>query len=177
MIRSNIKKIIRNFFFLNPTIKLRVREIERKLKLSLPSVIRYCKELEMEGILMKKKIGDVVFYTTDKTNKKYLLEKKIFNLRQLYNSGLINHLKQELSNPSIIVFGSYSKGEDIEKSDIDLYLETLSKKNIKLEKFEKKLKRTIQVFKHKDITEIKNLHLSNNIINGILLNGFIEVFK
>ena len=75
-----------------------------------------------------------------------------------------------------ILFGSYAKGEDTERSDIDLYIETPSKKDITLEKFEKKLKRNIQIFRHKNLFEIKNKDLVNNIINGIVLNGFVEVF-
>ena len=174
---KNIKKIINEYFFVNPTKKLRVREIERTLKLPLPSVIRYCKELEKEEILTTIKTGNVVFYTSDRTSEKYLLEKKLFNVKSLYESGLIEHLKIELSNPPIILFGSYTKGEDVEESDIDLYIETLSKKEIVLDKFERFLKRKIQIFRHKNLKEISNPNLANNIINGILLNGFVEAFK
>ena len=38
-------------------------------------------------------------------------------------------------------------------------------------------KRKIQLFKYRNIKEIKNFFLANNIINGIVLNGFVEVFK
>lgn len=48
------------------------------------------------------------------------------------------------SNPVIILFGSYAKGEDIENSDIDLYIQTPSKKELRTEKFEKLLKRKVQ---------------------------------
>ena len=177
MKRINIKEKIKEYFFINPNTKLRVREIERKLKLPLPSVIRYCKELNQEGILTTLKTGNVLFYTADKTNKNFLLEKKLYNIKSLYNSGLIEFLKIELSNPVIILFGSYSKGEDTENSDIDLYIETSSKKEIDLERFEKVLNRKIQIFRHKKIQEVNNLYLSNNIINGITLNNNIEVFK
>ena len=54
---------------------MRVRGLERTLKLPLPSVIRYCKELKEEGILTIKKIGNVNFYTADRTNHNFLLEK------------------------------------------------------------------------------------------------------
>lgn len=177
MKRKNIKQTIKEYFFINPTAKLRVRGMERALKLPLPSVIRYCKELEKEGILTTINTGNVIFYTANRTSEKYLLEKKLFNIKSLYKSGLVNYLKQELSNPSIIVFGSFAKGEDTEKSDIDLYIETPSKKKISLEKYKNLLKREIQVFQHKNIREIKNTDLANNIINGFLLNGFVEVFK
>ena len=175
MKRKDIKKKIKEYFFLNPTAKLRVRGIERTLKLPLPSVIRYCRELEKEDILTTNKIGSVAFYTASRSEA-YLLEKKLYNIKQLYGSGLINYLKVELSNPSIVLFGSYAKGEDAEDSDIDLYIETPSKKQVNLGRFEKLLKRKIQVFQHKNLKEITNSHLANNIINGITLNNFIEVF-
>ena len=172
----NIKQTIKEYFFINPTAKLRVREIERTLKLPLPSVIRYCKELDQENILTISKIGNVNFYTSSRSET-YLLEKRLFNIKQLYESGLINCLKIELSNPAIILFGSFAKGEDTEESDIDLYIETPSKKQVKLEKFEKLLKRKIQTFRHKSLGSLSNVNLANNIVNGVLLNGFVEVFK
>jgi len=174
---KNIKQKIKEHFFINPTSKLRVREIERTLKIPLPSVIRYCKELQNEGILTTIKTGNVVFYTGNKGSENFLLEKKLFNVKSLYESGLIEFLKIELSNPAVILFGSYSKGEDIENSDIDLYIETPSKKEINLDKVEKTLKRKIQIFRHKSIGEIRNKELADNIINGIVLNGFIEVLS
>lgn len=161
---------------MNPSASLRVREIERKLKVPLPSVIRYCKELEQEDILAVKKTGSVTFYTTSRSER-YLLEKKLYNVRQLYESGLIEYLKRELSNPAIVLFGSYAKGEDTESSDIDLYIETPSKKQVNLERFKKLLQRGIQLFQHKDIKDIKNSHLANNIVNGIILNSYMDVFK
>ena len=173
MKRKDIKQTIKEYFFTNPTAKLRVREIERKLKLPLPSVIRYCKELENERSLTIEKEGNVKFYTANRESERYLLEKKLYNLKQLYESGLVENIKIELSNPATVVFGSYAKGEDMEDSDIDLYIETPSKKQINLEKFKKILKRRIQVFQHKNIKDISNLHLANNIINGITLNNYI----
>jgi predicted nucleotidyltransferase len=173
---KTIKEKIKEYFFIYPKSKLRVREIERKLSLPLPSVIKYCKELEEEKILRLEKIGSVALYTASRSEI-YLLEKKLYNIKSLYESGLIDYIKKELSNPGIVLFGSYSKGEDIEDSDIDIYIETLSEDNIKIERFEKKLFRKIQIFKYKNLKDISNSFLANNIINGITLNNYIEVFK
>lgn len=172
-IMSKIKQLIKEYFFLNPSAKLRVREIERTLKQPLPSIIRYCKELEKEKILKTFKLGNSNYYTSN-GSEKYLLEKKLFNIKQLYNSGLIDYIKQELSNPVIILFGSYLRGEDTESSDIDLYIQTPSKKIINYSNFEKKLSRKIQIFQHKNIKSL-NPHLANNILNGLVLNSYIEV--
>ncbi|MBS3124184.1 nucleotidyltransferase domain-containing protein [Candidatus Woesearchaeota archaeon] len=175
MITKNIKTSLKEYFFLNPTIKLRVRQIERKLSLPLPSVIRYTKELEEENILKSTEIANIRVYSGDRNSKTYIFEKKMFNLCQLYTSGLLDFLIEQLNNPVIVVFGSYALGEDIENSDIDLYLETAEKKKINLQKYEQALQRKIQIFKYKNINDLDNKELANNIINGITLNGFLEV--
>ncbi|MFH1972536.1 MAG: nucleotidyltransferase domain-containing protein [archaeon] len=172
---NNIKERIREYFFVNPTTKLRVRQIERNVKVPLPSVIRYTKELEKEKILKTTKIANIVTYSAQRTSKELLMEKKLYNIKSLFS--LTNFLIEELSNPVIIVFGSYSKGEDIEKSDIDIYIETPEKKETVVKKFEKSLNRSIQIFMYKSIDKIENKDLANNIINGIVLNGYLEVLK
>ena len=160
-----------------PTDRLRVRQIERKLNIPLPSVIRYCKELEKDGILTSMEIGGVTFYTANRGDKKFLLEKRLFNIKSIYQTGLVDYLREKMHNPTIILFGSYSRGEDTEDSDIDLYVETTLKEHPSLQKYEKMLGRRIQLLIHRNIKEIPNPYLSNNIINGITLNGFIRVFE
>lgn len=74
-----------------------------------------------------------------------------------------------------MLFGSYLRGEDIEDSDIDIFVEA-KKQNINLSIFEKKLKRKIQIlFNEKFNTYSKEL--KNNITNGIILKGYLEVFR
>lgn len=176
MIKNSIKDSIKEYFFIRPTAKLRVREIERELGLPLPSVIRYCKELEKEGLLTTVKLGRVIFYTGDRVNSAYVIEKRLFNVRSIYASGIVAYLKEMLHNPVVVLFGSYALGEDTETSDIDLYVETPSKKEIRVENFEKVLKRNIQLFRYASIRKVNNVYLANNIINGIKINGVLEVF-
>lgn len=177
MITKNIKRVIQEYFFINPGEKLRVRQIERTLKIPLPSVIRYTKELEQEGLLKSQKISNIKVYTADKSSKEFIIQKRLFNIKQIFNSGLIEYLKEEYSNPCVVLFGSYSLGEDSEDSDIDFYIETSSKQNFNLKKYEDKLHRKIQVFNYKNLKQISNPKLANSIINGIVLNNYLEVFN
>ena len=177
MRRKDIKNTIKEYFFVNPTVKLRVREIERELNLPIPSVIKHTKDLVNEKILKITTIGKVTLFSADRSSKEYLLQKKLFNIKKIYDSELIKYLITNYSNPTIILFGSYSNGEDIENSDIDLYIETANKQKFNMKKYEKNLERKIQIFNFKNIKQIKNKFLANNIINGITLNNFIEVFK
>lgn len=176
-IRKSIKERIKEHFFKDPNIRLRVRQIEREVDVPLPSAIKYAKELENEGILIREIIGNVTFYTTDYNSPKYRIEKTLHNIRSLHECGLIEHIKEECFNPTIILFGSYSRGEDIISSDIDIFVETKTKIGKTIKKFEKKLHREVQLFEHKSIRDIKNKHLINNILNGLTLSGQIEVFK
>lgn len=173
MITKSIKEKIKTYFFLYPTAKLRVRQIEKEMKVPLPSAIRYAKELEKEGILKIIDIAGIKLYSADRTSKEFLMEKRLYNIKSLHNSGLLAHLIEEYNNPVIILFGSYARGEDIENSDIDIYIQ-ITKKAEELESFEKVLKRKIQLFCYADIKKIENKELANNILNGINLNGYVE---
>jgi len=171
------KVAIEEYFYQNPTIKLRIRQIEREINVPLPSAIRYAKELEKERKLQSQVISGIKVYFANRVAKEYLFSKLLFNLKQLRQSGLLDLLIKELNNPVIIVFGSYSIGEDIETSDIDLYIETVSKKKLNLKNYEIKLQRKIQLFIFKDLMIVQSQELRNSIINGFVLNGFLEVFK
>ncbi len=176
MIIKNIKQRIMEYFLQNPTARERVRQMERGLKLPLPSVIRYIKELANLNLIKSEIIGGIKLYSADRSSKNFILEKKLYNLRTLYECGLVDFLTEEYHNPTIILFGSYALGEDIEESDVDLYIET-SSKEMNLKGFEAKLKRKIQVFCYKNLRLVENRELANNIINGVKLNGFLEVLK
>jgi len=175
MKRYDAKRRILGHFLQNPTARLRVRQIERLLNVPLPSVTRYTKELEKENLLTKITISDVHFFTANRAAPSFVLEKKIYNLRNVFDSGLIPHLEKLYGRPTAVLFGSYARGEDIEESDIDLYIETPSKKRVALEKFHWTLGRKIQVFRYKSLHDVENRELANNIANGITLLGFLEV--
>ena len=89
MNQKDIKGKIKRYFFLNPTTKIRVRQIERVVKIPLPSVLRYTKELEKEEILKSSEIANIRTFSANKISKKYILEKKLFKIIQLYSTGLM----------------------------------------------------------------------------------------
>jgi len=74
----------------------------------------------------------------------------------------------------IILFGSYQRGEDIEESDIDIFVEG-KKEELNLDKFKKQLKRNIQLHFQEDFKKYPK-ELKNNIVNGIMLDGYLEAY-
>jgi len=171
-----ILKIAR-IFFDEPTREHYLKEISKKSGIAHTSVKNNLGLLEKEKIIDKivKKRGEreFPFYIVNK-DKKYFKYKKVDNYLRLLNSGLVEFLK-DITPTTIIVFGSYSKGEDIEDSDIDLFVEC-EKKELDVGKFEKKLSREIQIHFNKNLNNLSK-ELRNNILNGIVLYGNIEVSK
>jgi len=169
-------------FIKEPEKEFHVRQLSKISKKSPTTISKYLKEFEKKGILKsEKKLNHLLFRINSKSDKFKQL-KLSYNLEILQNSGLIEYLIKEFNFPeAIILFGSFSKAEDISSSDIDLLIISPSKKDVKLNEFEKKLGHNIQIFVHSkkemEKIKIKNKELLNNWINGIVIYGFWEMFK
>mgnify|MGYP001576023803 CR=1 FL=1 len=83
-----------------------------------------------------------------------------------------NSIIESIHPISIILFGSYSKGEDIETSDIDILIISKAKKELKFLEIEKKLKRKINIMIVEDLKKLDSL-IVDKIYNGIILYGGI----
>ena len=75
---------------------------------------------------------------------------------------------------AIILFGSAAKGEDLKESDIDLFV-LAEEKKLDLQKYEKLLGRKINILAEESFSKLSK-ELRNNIINGIILYGYLKVF-
>jgi len=100
--------------------------------------------------------------------------KRIFNLNSIYSSGLLEFLEKTFPGATIILFGSYSKGEDTIKSDIDIAIVGRKEKNISLQKYEKILEREINLQFYNSFSGIHK-DLKENIFNGIVYSGGIDL--
>ena len=167
----NTYKILRVFFDC-PTKKFQLREISRLTNLGMPSVINHVKKLEKEDFIKKISGGVYDSYMSNRTEK-FNFYKRNDVLIRLQESSLIEFLVDELMPDVIVLFGSASRGEDVEESDIDLFL-LAEEKDVNLRKFEEKLKRKINLHFEEKISDLPK-ELLNNIINGIVLYGYLKV--
>src|SRR3989338_4067412 len=132
-----------------------VREIARLLKINPSTASKYLQILAKDGFLRKRKEFNCILYQADAESEKFKDIKIYYNISKIRNSGLIEVIEDELYPEVIILFGSYAKGENTKRSDIDLFVMNKKKvENIKKE----------------------NKELLNNIMNGIRMSGFFEVF-
>src|SRR3989344_5774518 len=167
------------FFFINPSKENYLMDLSRNIGLAHTSIKKNLKDLVKLGIITEhreKRRGRLFpIYKANLDNKLFRRYKLIHNLSSILESGLIDFIEEKLMPKSIILFGSYSRGEDTETSDIDLFVECKNEElNLKL--FEKKLGRKIELHFKEKFT-LYPPELKNNIINGIVLSGFLEGYK
>ncbi len=162
-------KLINNkvwlYFVKNPSSSIHIRELARKLNLSPPNILNQVRQLLKENLLKSKKQGKNLIITSNYENDEFIEKKKWTNLFLLIDSQLIDEIKEKVD--TIILFGSFCRGEDTEKSDIDIAID----KEIdidKIEKYEDILNRKIQF--HIIDKNISN-NLKENIKQGALIKG------
>jgi len=153
------EKILR-IYFENPGKEFTVREASSLTKIPKSTVHK---------ILIKIKKGiyfsDELYFKNLKTN---------YYTNQLFSSGLIRFLIDNLNPSLIILFGSFRKGESDKDSDMDVFVESQIKKEIDLKKFEKKIGHKIDLFVETSLEKL-NSNLFNNVVNGIKLYGSFKI--
>ncbi|HLC82024.1 MAG TPA: nucleotidyltransferase domain-containing protein [Candidatus Nanoarchaeia archaeon] len=158
-------------FFEDCYQRINVRGYARLMKISPPTASKLLSEYEKEGLLKKEIDQNYYFYHANKYNKTFIdLSRIYWNIKL---GDTVTKLKESLTNPTIILFGSLSKAEVKENSDIDLAIFATERK-INFNPFEKKLKRKIQVLWFLSPKSITSPDLKNSILNGYVLTGRIN---
>ncbi len=151
--------------------RINIREYARIQGISAPTASKILSSLHREGLLRKENEKQYIYYYADKESALFIDLSRTYWRLSLERDGLIGFLEDELLNPIIILFGSLSKAETKQDSDIDLAVFSISKKEIPLEKYEKKLKRKIQLMLFQKRDDVKSPELLNNILNGYIITG------
>lgn len=156
--------------------KLNQRTISKFLKVSPTAVAKSLPLLEKEKLIKieKGKNINLNFVTLNQDNKRAIELKRIENLKNIYESGLSECLEENFPGCTIILFGSYSRGEDAVKSDIDITIIGTKGKEINLSTFEKRLEKDIRINFYPSLNHI-HIYLKSNILNGIILAGAIQL--
>ncbi|HJZ18650.1 MAG TPA: nucleotidyltransferase domain-containing protein [Candidatus Nanoarchaeia archaeon] len=171
-----LQQEILRLLFVQSGFSLNQRGIARMLDVSQPAVMK-----SLPGL--KKK--NLIKINQDKESRRWAVEfnrdnllalqlKRTDNLRQVYESGLATFLREEFPGATIILFGSYSRGDDTIYSDIDIAIIGRKEKSVKLTEFHKKLERNISINFYPSLKEVHK-HLKDNILNGIVLHGSVEL--
>jgi predicted nucleotidyltransferase len=168
------------WFFAYPTKEFSLNELQKHLGISKTTANILFSQLNNEGFVSIEKLGKIWRIKANLDHPHFISRKIPFNLQMVYESGIINWIKDNIpNNRAIILFGSYRKGDDNEESDLDIAVETISNEPIKILSgliiknlgYRENVEANIHIFSRNNI----DLNLFSNIANGIVLDGFLEV--
>src|SRR3989338_2318883 len=127
-------------FFEDCYRRINVREYAKLMSISPPTASKTLDSYYSENLLLKEKFRNYIMFYANKDSSHFI------DLSRLYWSiklkELMDIMEKSLAAPAIVLFGSLSKAETKQDSDIDLAV-FAHKKDLDIESFEKKLKRKI----------------------------------
>ncbi len=164
---------ILKFLSLRAGEKFTQRDLAKFLYVSPTAVSKSIRVLESKNFVVVEKFKNLNLVSFNVNNKSMIDFKRVENLNNIYVSGLKSFFEENFFGCTVIVFGSFSRGEDVKNSDIDIAVIGCKKKNLDLKQFESKLFRKINVNFYKSFKDI-DLYLKNNILNGIILFGSVD---
>lgn len=173
---TNLQQGILRLLFVKAGTSLNQRAISRVLNVSQPAVMKAIPPMEKMSLIIVNQDKESKRWAIElnRENDRVMQQKRVDNLKQIYETGLSDMLEVEFAGSTIILFGSYSRGEDIKLSDIDIAIIGRKDKVVNLEDFEKILERRINLnFYHSFRKVHKNL--KENLFNGIILSGGVEL--
>ena len=158
------------FFCTYPTGEFSISELAEETGFSKPWISEKVDELEEKGFLTVEKRRNLKIARFNRENHEALNLKQVINLQQLYSSGIVSKIEEEYSHPeTIILFGSFSRGEDTEESDIDIAVIGFETADIKAEIMERPV--SIHEFQPETVPE----NMKESLANGINLQGYLEI--
>lgn len=174
--RSKLTRELLGFYFANTDKGFYLRELERTLGFSVGNIRRQLLKFEKTGLFYSTKTGNLTFYRLNKSFPFYDELKSIVT-KTVGISGMFKEALASIKGiETAFIYGSYAKGTEDEKSDIDLCI-VGAPDDLKLMKavkmLEDKLKREINytLFSIKEFTDkakekggFVNLMLKSKII-------------
>lgn len=170
---------IRNWFFDFPEKEFSFNEICEQTDTSKTTASIVVQELINNGWVTKQVIGKLWRLSANMNNTRFKHYKIVHNLDLIYGTNLLEYIQTHFPMPrAIVLFGSYRKGDDISTSDVDIAVEIPGMQGIITQEatidvlgYRKNVKVNIHAFSRQTV----DINLFNNIANGIILSGFLEV--
>ena len=178
-IQSSAQRVL-EILFRFPEKEFSLSGLSQESRVAKPHIGSILADLEREGLITITKLSKIWRIKAELQNQLFLRSKIVYNLSLIFGSGLVEFLNDRFRHPkAIILFGSFRAGEDFSTSDIDIAIEMDKEQEYetlqleKLHEIEQLLGRKVQV--HLFHPQKIDRHVFNNIINGMVLSGFLEV--
>ncbi len=170
---------ILEWFFAFPEKEVSLNDVAEQLQIAKTTANLVITQLVKDGFLTVSILGKLWRIKANQQHIWFTTRKIPFNLRLVYESGIIAWVEREMQDAkTIILFGSYRKGDDMESSDIDIAVEVTGEQDLDVwEAVIPKLnyRTNVNVNIHRFSRKKIDINLFANIANGVILKGFLEV--
>lgn len=182
----NVNELERTFdkclvwFYAYPMTKIGLTDLAKAINMSKTATKQIVEALIEIHFLNREVVGKAWLLSVDQKHPYFVTKKIPYNLSMIYESGILDAVYEAVpAARAIVLFGSYRWGTDIEESDIDIAVEVVDNRDLKIVQlgiieqlgYRKKVPVNLHIFSRNKI----DLNLFSNIANGVLLDGFLEV--
>ncbi len=171
---QKIKQLtILKLFIENPHSNYYLRESARLLKMDPMTVKRALTLFVADGILLKKEEKNQILYKANIDSPAFRYMKISYNLSWLQKKGVPEFLQHHMNTvTSILLFGSYAKGENDAESDVDILTISLSK-NIPVTELSKLLKRDVNLINFTPAQWSQQAKTNKAFYLDVILDGIV----
>lgn len=122
LISSKTKRQILKQFLSNPEEKYYLRQLSVILKISVGTLHRELNRLEKSGILVSEPLGNLRFFSANKSFPVFQELKQIIFKTEGIKGTLEQVLKEVKGIKAALIYGSFARQEEKAHSDIDVFL-------------------------------------------------------
>lgn len=167
------------WFFSYPNKEVSLNDLIKQVNISKTTAHKIVTLFIKEGFLKVDVLGKLWRIRCNEQHPFNSTQKIVYNLELIYEAEIIKTILKNIPHSrTIILFGSYRKGDDTQKSDIDIAVETLDNEEVQIFTlgtipslgYRKNVKVNILKFNRNRV----DLNLFANLVNGIVLYGFLE---
>ena len=118
--KSRVK--ILELLLLNPTREFHLREISRQIHVSAPYIKREVTNLMKLGLVLKRSQGNLTLFRINRDSVIADDLKRIFFKTESVGRFILDNFEEVGNIRFALIYGSFAKGEEAERSDIDLLI-------------------------------------------------------
>ncbi len=156
-------------------------DIVKSAKISEAAAGKWLNKLKQEEIIRHINLkGKMPYFQANWEHPNYDNRKRIYSIQKLYETGLLKKLQCLKNAKTVIVFGSWYRGDWNTKSDVDIFV-LGDPEDLRFGRlwsglgFQGKA-RELQIHSYKSIKDIQNIHsgLMKNVVKGYFVKGNIH---
>jgi predicted nucleotidyltransferase len=167
------KRTLLDLFYNYPSKQWHFEQLRRDSNFSRAQTNEWIKKLVNDHLIVRiKPKGNMPYYQANCLHPHYQNSKRLYALQGLHDSGLLDYLSSLEKAEVIVIFGSFSRWDWYDKSDIDIFIYG-NIGHLSLGKYTSSLKREIQIFSGTGNDDLRQMGpaLLRNILRGIVIKG------